>query len=189
MAEGALVDCTKDGEKTGGRREGDGEKKKKEGDQTNLPSFPCSSFLLVLSSVLQFLQSHSLSLFSVFLHHSLALSPRLYPPPICPSLSTSPSIFFLNHLFQNLFCNPTLPLFLYFTRSPLRFVSSSPHHPFISCFLPPFFANPLLSHYLSPSIVVVVDYVIRAEDMSFLSTRFNAQHDYTKPLSTVSFSL
>lgn len=38
-----------------------------------------------------------------------------------------------------------------------------------------------LSLSFPPFTVVLVDYVIRAEDMSFFSTRFTAQHDYTKP--------
>lgn len=124
---------------------------------------------------------------------SLLFSFPLQSVPLCLYLHPS---FFLAHLFRNLAffgflkkknpCPSSFSVLHSLSASFCVIRSPSSIH---FMFSPPFFPNPLLSHYLSPSIVVVVDYVIRAEDMSFLSTRFNAQHDYTKPLSTVSLSL
>lgn len=174
----------------GGREKeiGSEKKKKLEGDQTNRQSFsmsilPSRSFI---SASISFNPPLSLSLsFSPSIPCPFLLSLLLsFPLYICPSLSIPPSIFFSNpsllkHLLPSLVCCTSFPLCFYF------FCVTLPPSPFISCFSLAFFPNTLLSHYLSPSIVVVVDYVIRAEDMSFLSTRFSAQHDYTKPLSTV----
>lgn len=151
---------------------------------------------------LHFFQSCSLSVplfFSIPPSLTLYSFPLLLPllplPPLSQSHSvyTSIHIFCITHLFQNpsiIFSIPALPL-LYSTPSPCSFFLvyhplSIIHSLHVSS---PFFSNTLLSHYPSPSIVVVVDFMIRAETMSFRSTHFNAQHDYTKPLSTLSFSL
>lgn len=164
--------------KTGGWRE-----EKTERDQTNPPSSPCRSFVLVLSCLHPFLAILLRLCHCLALHHSLALFsfPYFFLLPLDLPLSVNNSI----HLFLpipfiqklSLSLPAYLPL-LYFTPSLLLF---------IPCLSPPFFFNTLLSHYLTPSIVVVVDYAIGAEDTSFLSTRFSAQSDYTKPLSAVSF--
>lgn len=144
---------------------------------------PSHSFI---SASISFNPTLSLSLsFSPLIPCPFLLSLLLsFPLYICPSLSIPPSIFsLLKRSLPSLFFCTSFPLCFYF------FCVTLPPSPFISCFSLAFFPNTLLSHYLSPSIVVVVDYVIRAEDMSFLSTRFSAQHDYTKPLSTVSIAL
>lgn len=183
--------------KTGREGERDREKKKNQrGIKPILRAFhvhPPSSFFHLCP---HFFQSYSVSVTLFFsitpLPFALLSLPLSFLLQVCPSVSTPPSISFFSHpSLKPSLSIPALALLLQFTPSLLPFLclSSTLHHPSISCFSLPFFPNTLLSHYLSPSIVVVVDYVIRAEDMSFLSTRFSAQHDYTKPLSTVSISL
>lgn len=170
---------------TGGK--GSQEREREEGDQTNPLSFPCPSSLLVLSSLPPFL---SIPLCLCHLPFSFFTS-------FIPSLNLSLSVHISIHLsfsFSTISSEPfhSLPsLLLQFTSLLLQFFVvipslSSIHFMFFSL---PFFPVTLLSPSLSPSIVVVVDFAIRAEDMSFLSTRFGAQHDYTKPLSTVSIAV
>lgn len=128
-------------------------------------SFPKPSSLLILSSCasISFNPTRSLSL--PFLHHSLALFSSL-----SPSRHNPPSIFYLAISSETTPLNPSFAIVL-----SLYIIHSFHVHPSPLSSLTPF--------HLSPSIVVVVDYEIRAEDMSFLATRFSAQRDYTKPLS------
>lgn len=150
------------------------------------PIYPASSFFLSLPPFPSILVCLCQSVFPTLL--SLFPSIRISNPPNLPHLPRTSAIFTLTHLSKNLpiFLNPWTPscppfhptlivLCVIFSPSPIHFEFS------------PFFANSLQSHYLSPSIVLVVDYVIRAEDMSFLPTRSSAQWDYTKPFSLLSF--
>lgn len=176
-------------EEGGREKEIGSEKKKKTRGRSNQSSElfhvhpPFSFFHLCL----HFFQPSSVSVTLFFSFNPLPFSPfftSFFPPlhlslPVYTSIHLFSNPSLLKHLLPSLVCCTSFPLCFYF------FCVTLPPSPFISCFSLAFFPNTLLSHYLSPSIVVVVDYVIRAEDMSFLSTRFSAQHDYTKPLSTV----
>lgn len=117
----------------------------------------------------------------------------LFPSLCISNLQFAPPSSYCRHLYSHSSLQKSFNFWNLWPPSCLAFhphfivlcviVSPSPIHFEVS----PFFANTLQSHYLSPSIVLVVDYVIRAEDMSFLPTRSSAQCDYTKPFSLLSF--
>lgn len=142
------------------------------GRQTNPLSFPYLSCLLILfiSASIPFNPRLSLSICISYIIVLISLHTQIGPtfpvlPPSLLSLISPKTLQFLNAWTPS--CPPFHPTFIVlcviFSPSPIHFEFS------------PFFANSLQSHYLSPSIVLVVDYVIRAEDMSFLLTRSSAQ--------------
>lgn len=133
------------------------------------------SSLSFISASISF--SRTLSL--LFLHHFPHI-PFYLSAALCLYLLP---FFFCARLFKNLpFCNkspPHLPFFCH------RLSINSSFHLLSS----PSLSSPPSDNLSPPPIVVAVNYVICAEDMSFLSTRFKAQHDYTKPFSAVYVSL
>lgn len=167
------------------KREGD-KNREKEGRKPILQAFcvdPNTYFHLclhlfqffIVSVTLSFHHSFSLpflSFFAALCPLCLYLHPSSFP---CTPLETSP----LKYCPPSLTVNYSLPWSHVFCCHSLSVTNS--FHLFLSVSA---LTHLCLSVYLAASpasIVVVVDYAVKAEDMSFLLTCFSAQHDYTNP--------